>query len=148
MLEIKVRDWGPKPFRSLNAWLFHLEFKTFITRKWQEYSVNGWGAFVVKEKLKMLKEDLKVWNREVFGHLDFKIEKHKSVIEQLDVIDEVFGLEEDEYTRRQEAIASLYRDFKWRNNMLAQKSRSKWIKEGDSNTRFFHSCINRRKKRN
>jgi len=32
--------------------------------------VQGSGIFVFKEKLKKLKVDLKIWNREVFGDID------------------------------------------------------------------------------
>ncbi|GAU17608.1 hypothetical protein TSUD_341520 [Trifolium subterraneum] len=37
--------------------------------------LSGKKAYVVKEKLKMLKESLKTWNTEVFGILDLNIEK-------------------------------------------------------------------------
>lgn len=30
--------------------------------------VQGWGAYVLKEKLKRLKEKLKTWNVEHFGN--------------------------------------------------------------------------------
>lgn len=50
VLEIKVRDWGPKPFRSLNVWLSHSEFKNFVCNKWERDDIEGWGDFVVKEK--------------------------------------------------------------------------------------------------
>lgn len=45
-------------------------------------------------------------------------------------------------------MATLYRDLKWKNILLAQKSWDKWIKEGDCNLSYFHSCINRRRKTN
>jgi len=33
-------------------------------------------------------------------------------------------------------------------SMLAQKSRSKWLKEGDHNSRYFHAAINKRRRNN
>lgn len=45
-------------------------------------------------------------------------------------------------------MAALYRELKWRNITLAQKSRNKWLKEGDANSSFFHSYINRCRKKN
>ncbi|KAL8507619.1 hypothetical protein ACS0TY_018234 [Phlomoides rotata] len=63
ILGVKVRDWGPKPFRCINAWFSHPNFKQFVSNKWVTYRVEGWGSFIVKEKLKLLKADLKEWNR-------------------------------------------------------------------------------------
>ncbi|KAL8495410.1 hypothetical protein ACS0TY_019521 [Phlomoides rotata] len=110
ILEIKVRDWGPKPFRSIDAWLAHPEFKNFVNEKWSDYQVEGWGGYVVKEKFKKLKTDLKIWNKSVFGRLDDNIEKNRSEIQRLDVIDDVFDLEEAEIIRRKEDMAMLFRD--------------------------------------
>ena len=42
-------------------------FKEFVKSSWVSYKVVGRGIFVFKEKLKRLKADLKVWNKEVFG---------------------------------------------------------------------------------
>jgi hypothetical protein len=33
-------------------------------------------------------------------------------------------------------------------SVLAQRSRTKWLKEGDENSRYFHACINSRGKKN
>ncbi|KAL8485331.1 hypothetical protein ACS0TY_027579 [Phlomoides rotata] len=63
ILDINDKYWGPKPFRFINAWSSHEGFKEFITGRWSSYDIKGWGGFVLKEKFKRLKEDLKVWNR-------------------------------------------------------------------------------------
>ncbi|KAL8477512.1 hypothetical protein ACS0TY_029705 [Phlomoides rotata] len=41
MLEIKVKDWGPKPFRFLTAWLKFPGFKDFVIAKWRSYDITG-----------------------------------------------------------------------------------------------------------
>ncbi|KAL8507118.1 hypothetical protein ACS0TY_017854 [Phlomoides rotata] len=66
-MESARKDWGPRPFRFINAWVKHPKFKEFFEAKWSNYQVHGWAAFRLKEKLKRLRSDLKVWNREVFG---------------------------------------------------------------------------------
>ncbi|KAL8515928.1 hypothetical protein ACS0TY_014579 [Phlomoides rotata] len=125
-----------------------LEVMEFVISKWGSYEVEGWGGFVLKEKLKRLKADIKKWNKEVFGMIDEKIEKRKQVILKLDMIDETLGLKENEISLRNEERARLFQDMKSKDSFIFQKARCKWIKEGDANTRFFHKYINKRRKRN
>ena len=66
VLKSKVTDWGPKPFRFLDIWQEDKEFGSFVKSKWESYLVQGDKFQVLKEKLKMLKSDLKGWNIEVW----------------------------------------------------------------------------------
>ncbi|KAL8510875.1 hypothetical protein ACS0TY_017624 [Phlomoides rotata] len=91
-----VTDWGPKPFKFFNGWIMHPKFKQFCQSKWESYSVIGWKSISLKEKLKMLKLDLKVWSREKLSSLQHKMISQREDIERLDRFDEVFGLEEEE----------------------------------------------------
>jgi hypothetical protein len=42
----------------------------------------------------------------------------------------------------------LWRLLKAKDALVAQRSRSKWLKEGDANTKYFHNCVKVRKSRN
>lgn len=48
-------DWGPKPFRILNCWLTDKSFREVVNQCWNSAQVSGWGAYVLKEKIKRLK---------------------------------------------------------------------------------------------
>src|ERR1044072_6672323 len=63
---VRDQNWGPKPFRVLNCWLQHPNFREFVLHKWKGFQVQGLHMFMLKEKLKMLKVELKKWNKEVF----------------------------------------------------------------------------------
>ncbi|KAL8536611.1 hypothetical protein ACS0TY_011982 [Phlomoides rotata] len=143
-----VTDWGPKPFKFFNGWIKHPEFRDFCCSKWESYNVNGWKSYSLKEKLRMLKQDLKGWSREAFGSLHFKMESQRETIERLDRFDEVFGLEEEEVIKRNKIGAELKRNMIWNEKNLFQKAKSKWLKEGDVNSKFFHRWINKRIKVN
>jgi hypothetical protein len=48
-------DWGPRPFR-FNNHLLHGDFKNLVEVSWRSNSLSGWMGFILKEKLKGLKE--------------------------------------------------------------------------------------------
>lgn len=36
ILSTKEEDWGPRPFRFINAWMSHPEFTEVVDRSWRE----------------------------------------------------------------------------------------------------------------
>ncbi|KAL8463817.1 hypothetical protein ACS0TY_033675 [Phlomoides rotata] len=142
------KDLGPKLFKFFNQWIQHPSYKDLIERVWSTSNIKGWGGYVMKEKLKELKTELKTWSREIFKGMDKRIEDKKEKIEKLDLLDDTFGLEEDEITRRQNFLGDLMIETSWKESQWLQKSKLKWMKEGDVNSNFFHSWVKRRHKGN
>jgi len=56
ILKHNTIDWGPKFFRTLDVWNNHVGLRN--------------GEEMLKEKLKKLKRDLKVWNKEVLYYIN------------------------------------------------------------------------------
>ena len=79
-------DWGPRPFRFLNCWLEDRDFKTFVEEKWRDFNVIGRGAFVLKEKLKLLKKEIGAWNKNQFGDLNAKMKILQEKMRYLELI--------------------------------------------------------------
>ncbi|MCH95720.1 endonuclease/exonuclease/phosphatase family protein [Trifolium medium] len=52
-------NWGPRPVRMLKCWRDIPGYHLFVREKWVSLQVAGWGGFVLKEKLRMIKEALK-----------------------------------------------------------------------------------------
>lgn len=100
----------------------------------------------MKEKLKRLKLELKQWNVDVFGDLNALRKKLTMRINELENKAEEEGLDEEEGLQRREAQAEFWRVAKMNESLLCQKSRMRWIKEGDMNSKFFHSMINWRRR--
>lgn len=119
-----------------------------MEKAWNRDEFEGWFGYRVKEKLKKVKDELRKWNRESFGNIDNKMDQHKQEIHELDMIDDTFGLEEEEIVRRKESTANLFRSLNQRNNLYAQKAKIKWLNEGDVNSNFFHQAVNFRRKKN
>ena len=66
---------GSMPFRFENMWLKDEGFVDRIWSWWDSYQVHGAPSFILANKLKLLKNDLKNWNVEVFGHVEVRIKK-------------------------------------------------------------------------
>ncbi|XP_058785888.1 uncharacterized protein LOC131660624 [Vicia villosa] len=85
-LNVGKIDWGPKPFCFNNSWLKHEDFKAFMAKEWLCLEIRGRGDFVLIEKLKKLKDRLRVWNREVFGWIDLRVEEDTEKINTIDKV--------------------------------------------------------------
>lgn len=120
-----------------------------MEESWNEVGIEGWGCYVVKEKLKRLREKLKIWNRDHFGNLDARVDKLREELLSLDLWDERWGLGEGDVIRRKEVKkAQLLLQLKHRKSLLVQKAKLNWIKDGDVNIRVFPWAINMRRLRN
>jgi len=145
--EVSV-DWGPKPFRCLDVWQRDSGFKEFVRSSWVSYKVVGRGIFVFKEKLKRLKADLKVLNKEVFGVANQSSKEIQQRLDELDLRDDEDGLDETEREERKSLFAKLSVAKSKQVAILFQKARQSWIKQGDLNTKYFHSSVKWRRARN
>ena len=103
---------------------------------------------MLKEKIKTLKERIKVWNREHFGDT---FRKYKKIEEDLNKLEE--GTEDRQPTHHEVATRKQLQQDLWEaaqshESLMRQKARSRWIKEGDCNSRYFHMMINASRRSN
>ena len=123
-------------------WLKVKVFVDKVKQWWDGYSFAGSPSFILAQKLKALKADLKKWSREEFGDLAFRKKNMLTELMGLDVREKLVGLSNEEQICRLqlkrdiEQLASL-EETSWR-----QKSRALYVKEGGNNTRFFHRLAN------
>ncbi|GKV33388.1 hypothetical protein SLEP1_g41905 [Rubroshorea leprosula] len=59
VLKSRTTDWGPKPFRVLDAWLLHPDFKKIIEEKWKAMEVDGFAGLLKQiEQVDIKNEEL------------------------------------------------------------------------------------------
>ena len=130
------------PFRFENMWLKSEGFHARVNRWWNSYNYSGSPSYVLVQKLKSLKIDLRRWNKEVFGDVNLRKNELLAQIQDLDLLKETRplsveeGVAKDQFKTDYEYVL-LLEEIKWR-----QTSKATWLWEGDKNIRFFHRVAN------
>ncbi|RVW74087.1 putative ribonuclease H protein [Vitis vinifera] len=98
--------------------------------------------------MKVVKQNIKVWNREVFGRVEVNKNSALQQLEHWDGVESERRLSMAEAEQIKEAKDAFYKwvlmeEIQWR-----QKSRELWLKEGDRNTGYFHRMANAHRRNN
>ncbi|XP_068498266.1 uncharacterized protein [Phaseolus vulgaris] len=142
------KDWGPKPFRTIDAWLVEKGFMEMVKDRWNAYVVQGSSFTKVKDKLKRLKGDLKIWNKDIFGNLESTKKRILQEIEDYVCQDCNDNLLVCDRMKRFELVGQRKEVDNKLESLMRQKSRVSWLKNGDSCTKFFYSSLKWRRSRN
>lgn len=95
--------------------------------------------FSFKEKLKLLKGEFGVWNKEVFRFLDLVVEEGIKEMNILNFVVANEGSVDVEVMALKRGLTSkrVWQSIFEKDSMLRKKEKQKWLVEGDSNSKFF-----------
>ena len=93
-------------------------------------------SFVLAKKLNLLKSKLKVWNKDVFGHLDIKLGDLVEKAEVLDAKELLLSLSRVERFQRLKVKKEISLVRKGVDTFWPQRAKQHWILDGDRNTKF------------
>lgn len=129
---------GPSPFKIFNCYLTE---ELSETVKENLLHKNEWRKANAHQILKHVKNLVK----EMYNDGNSKLDKEiQSLERRMEALEEV-SWGEDEHLEVRNKLLALYRT---RDSMLSQKARVSWIALGDSNTKFFHQMIQKRRNAN
>ncbi|XP_043694325.1 uncharacterized protein LOC122645036 [Telopea speciosissima] len=132
-------------FKFQQMGISHPSFLDCVKECW-EAPVHGSTLHVLFLKLKALRTWLRVWNKAVFGDIHHNVRRAEDRVCRAEII-----LEQNPSANAREDLEEaskalngvlLQEEIFWR-----QKSRVRWLKEGDRNTNFFHTSAKMRRLR-
>lgn len=130
-----------KRFHFEHMWLRQYGFHNLISGTWDRLSTENSS---LATNLKSLGSTLTTWNQSSFGNVSHKINCIRSKLTTIRNLprdsstisaEDTLSRELDEWLLREEIL--------WK-----QRSRADWMREGDSNTKFFHRRASVRKRTN
>lgn len=115
---------------------------------WLSYEVNGNQDFILTQKLKFLKKDLSIWNKEEIRKIQIKKNKASGSIMSIQQSTEGTPQTREEKLK----LLSLQQEFqhmaKVEEVSWKQKFRCLWLQEGDRNTKFYQMAANSNRRTN
>jgi hypothetical protein len=141
-------QYGKRSFKFENMWLKEEGFVDKVRDWWGSFSFDGTPSFVLAKKLQALKGKIKEWNSEVFGDVGARNKAWAEEVQLLDSIEESRGLSDEEKERRCRLVSDLEGSLLQEEICWRQKSRIRWLKEGDKCTKFFHQVANANRRNN
>ncbi|XP_071712700.1 uncharacterized protein [Rutidosis leptorrhynchoides] len=127
----------------LQSWGEVSDADSVIVEAWNKMVVGSRPDCVFRNKLKNVKEALRVWSKFKYGSIDEEIKNWKSNVSNFESKADLGILTEAERSEWLNARAKWNQKKKEKTGMLKQKARIKWATDGDENTSFFHYSIQR-----
>lgn len=130
-------------FRFQNMWLIHPDCISGIANHWAIPARNV-GLKKFWEKLQRLKQHLTWWNKYVFGNLFLKLEKEEAKVTTAEEDYHLNPTPENQF-KCSAAAKEFQTTLDMEESFWRQKAGSRWLLDGDRNTKLFHNMVKRKR---
>ncbi|XP_059650786.1 uncharacterized protein LOC132296619 [Cornus florida] len=132
-----VMESSPKPFKFLKVWQMQEGIEDIITKAWQSH-IGGNPLYSFTMKLRKVKKLRKVWNTNKFGSIHAQVYAARTQLEEIQM--KMLHQPMDSNVIAKEAKARRDLELALANEeiLIAQKSRTRWLKDNDKCIEFFY----------
>ncbi|XP_026459582.1 uncharacterized protein LOC113360270 [Papaver somniferum] len=135
-------------FKIETHWMEHPYFVKLVEVWWNTLDYTGAPGFVLFRKLQNLKYFIKNWSKITFGNVKKTEEELTKKIKVLNIVEESAVLSTSQREERAVLLKKLNDVKITRARMAYQRAKVKSFKDGDKNTRYFHTIANGKRRRN
>ncbi|XP_071901113.1 uncharacterized protein [Coffea arabica] len=136
-------DNKPRPFRFLNVWMTKPELLEVIRHAWGQ-EASGSPLRVLCSKLLATRRAIQVWNKQYFEHVFDAVREVEATVQRAEKAVDHDDSEAGQVKLRK-AQAELCYALSIEKQYWSQKTRVKWFRSGDSNSRYFHAVVKQRR---
>lgn len=147
LLQLSTTVWAKPRFRFETFWVRLEAFQEVVKRSWEPPTANVDACRALDIKLRRTAKAFTSWSRRAIGSLRSQLFMARETTAQLDASQDFCHLSNEEFALRAElkrhtlGLASLAR------TIAKQRARTRFLGEGDANTKYFHlqACHRNRK---
>ncbi|XP_069148286.1 uncharacterized protein [Solanum lycopersicum] len=139
------KDEVIKYFKFLNCWTENDSFYQTVEKCWNR-KVVGNHMWILHTKMRRLTTTLRNWSKKEYGDVFIKTKQFEEMVKSAE--ENILQDNNQENRERLPAVNAQYiRYMKLEYDILQQKTQIHWLKEGDTNSKYFHAIMRGRRKR-
>ncbi|KAL8502780.1 hypothetical protein ACS0TY_021771 [Phlomoides rotata] len=134
-----------RPFHFQHMWTTHSSFLPMVSASWSLQITVGNPIHKVTQKLKRLKFTLKAWNRDTFRNIYVVMEEVAASLTAIQVEIVIMGDTDERLLAEIDCILHLTTALTQHQALSTQRNCLQWLRDGDRNSKFFHTMNRIRK---